>query len=223
VLHDPTIQPGAFALVGMGTFYGGIANTPLAALILVAEMAGSYDLLVPLMLAEGVAFIALRRVTLYPAQPRTLHESPAHQRAGDSLHRIRCRELLRPGRSIVSIEPGATVAALSRLAVEAHEQDVFPVVDAQGVLRGLAAAEALRVVASNPEVGELAVVADVMSAPMSVRADDSVYIAAQLLLQHDLRSVPVVDERGAILGLLDEHDVAQLLVRAGPGRAPTHG
>ena len=30
ILNDPTIQPGAFALVGMGAFYGGIANTPLA-------------------------------------------------------------------------------------------------------------------------------------------------------------------------------------------------
>ena len=62
----------------MGTFYGGIAHTPLAALVLVCELAGSYDLLVPLMLAEGVAFVALRRVSLYPAQVPTLHDSPVH-------------------------------------------------------------------------------------------------------------------------------------------------
>ncbi|HET9594405.1 MAG TPA: chloride channel protein [Anaeromyxobacteraceae bacterium] len=45
VLGDPTIHPGAFALVGMGTFYGGLAHAPLSALVLVAELAGSYDLL----------------------------------------------------------------------------------------------------------------------------------------------------------------------------------
>src|SRR5204863_6619572 len=56
LLHDPRIDPGAFALVGMGTFYGGIAHTPLSSLVLVCELAGSYDLLVPLMLAEGIAF-----------------------------------------------------------------------------------------------------------------------------------------------------------------------
>src|SRR5690606_23476455 len=54
-LGDPRIQPGAFALVGMGTLYGGIAHTPLGALVMVCEMAGSYDLLVPLMLSGGIA------------------------------------------------------------------------------------------------------------------------------------------------------------------------
>src|SRR5262249_53350350 len=68
ILHDPSIDPGAFALVGMGSFYGGVAHVPVSALILVSELAGSYDLLVPLMLAEGVAFVVLRRASLYSAQ-----------------------------------------------------------------------------------------------------------------------------------------------------------
>src|SRR4029079_15287034 len=68
LLHDPRIDPGAFALVGMGTFYGGIAHAPISSLAMVCELAGSYDLLVPLMLAEGIAFVALRRRSLYAAQ-----------------------------------------------------------------------------------------------------------------------------------------------------------
>jgi CIC family chloride channel protein len=79
LLHDPRIDPGAFALVAMGTFYGGIAHTPLSSLVLVCELAGSYDLLVPLMLAEGIAFVVLRRRSLYRAQLPTQRDSPAHQ------------------------------------------------------------------------------------------------------------------------------------------------
>src|SRR5262249_12946090 len=60
LLPGAHIDPGAFALVGMGTFYGGIAHVPLSALVFVSELSGSYDLLVPLMLAEGIAFVALR-------------------------------------------------------------------------------------------------------------------------------------------------------------------
>src|SRR5882672_8905476 len=63
----------------MGTFYGGIAHTPLSALVLVCELAGSYDLLVPLMLAEAIAFVALRKKTLYHAQVPTQRDSPVHQ------------------------------------------------------------------------------------------------------------------------------------------------
>jgi CIC family chloride channel protein len=40
-LVDPSIDPGAFALVGMSTFYGGIAHVPLAAVVLVCELAGA--------------------------------------------------------------------------------------------------------------------------------------------------------------------------------------
>jgi CIC family chloride channel protein len=81
LLGDARIDPGAFALVGMGAFYGGIAHVPLAALVLVCEMAGNYDLLVPLMLALAISSVALRRYTLYDAQVSTQGESPVHREA----------------------------------------------------------------------------------------------------------------------------------------------
>jgi CIC family chloride channel protein len=77
--NDPRINPAAFALIAMGTFYGGLAHTPLSSLIIVCELAGSYDLLVPLMLAEGIAFIALRKRNLYHAQLPSRRLSPAHR------------------------------------------------------------------------------------------------------------------------------------------------
>ena len=75
---DPRINPAAFSLIAMGTFYGGLAHAPLSSLIMVCELAGSYDLLVPLMLAEGIAFIALRNRSLYHAQLPSRRYSPAH-------------------------------------------------------------------------------------------------------------------------------------------------
>ncbi|MFZ5443874.1 MAG: chloride channel protein [Myxococcota bacterium] len=68
LLADPRLDPGAFALVGMGAFYGGIAHVPLAALVMVCELAGTYDLLVPAMFAQGIAFVALRNHSLYHSQ-----------------------------------------------------------------------------------------------------------------------------------------------------------
>src|SRR5262249_38207449 len=71
-------EPGAVALVGMATFFGGIAPGPLASLIMVCELTGSCDLLVPLMLSSGVAFALLRNTTLYSHQAKSPLESPAH-------------------------------------------------------------------------------------------------------------------------------------------------
>lgn len=76
IFDDPRIDPGAFVLVGMGAFYGGIAHVPLAALVMVCELAGTYDLLVPAMLAQGIAFIALRQHSLYHSQRKMPRSVP---------------------------------------------------------------------------------------------------------------------------------------------------
>src|SRR4029453_4628331 len=105
LLNDPRIEPGAFALVAMGTFYGGIAHVPLSSLVLVCELAGSYDLLVPLMLAEGVAFVILRRTDLYHAQVRSRFDSPAHAGDGtlDVLKALRAGPTVPRGREFVTL------------------------------------------------------------------------------------------------------------------------
>ncbi|MGE5186117.1 MAG: chloride channel protein [Acidobacteriota bacterium] len=208
LLDDPTIQPGAFALVGMGTFYGGIANTPLATLVLVCEMAGSYELLVPLMLAEGIAFVALRRVSLYPAQVPTLRDSAAHRGDSDPLVRLHCSDVVRRERAFLKFAPHTSVPDLTRQIESAADQDLFPVIDANGQLCGMIAAEALRVIASNPELHHLGVAADLMMPPVSVPLDADLRSAAQLMVARDLRSLPVLDGNGSIVGLLDEHEIS---------------
>ena len=81
----------------MGTLYGGIAHVPLSAMVLVCELAGSYDLLVPLMLAEGIAFVALRKRSLYAAQLPSQRDSPAHKEA-DLLRSIAVERVMTQGR-----------------------------------------------------------------------------------------------------------------------------
>src|SRR5205823_3256475 len=111
ITHNPAIDPGAFALVGMGTFYGGIAHVPLSALVFTCELAGSYDLLVPLMLAEGIAFVALRHRSLYPAQLGTKRDSPVHRDEHlDALRGFPIQATMVAGRSFISFKPATKVA-----------------------------------------------------------------------------------------------------------------
>lgn len=209
VLDDPTIQPGAFALVGMGALYGGIANTPLAAVVMICEMAGSYDLLVPLMFVQGISFVLLRRVNLYPAQLRNVHASPVHRR--DPLARLRVRDVVARDRAFVTIPGSMPVPALLACIEQAADQDVFPILDEGGRLSGVIAAESLRVIASNPELHAIAVAVDLMSAPTSVGMDDELRAIAELMVERELRAVPVI-ENGAVVALLDQHDIARVVM-----------
>jgi CIC family chloride channel protein len=143
LLGDPRIDPGAFALVAMGTFYGGVAHTPLSSLVLVCELAGSYDLLVPLMLAEGIAFIALRHKSLYQAQLPTQRDSPAHQ-ITDVLRATQVMTVMRelsvsgvpiPARAH-SVRADADLRTAAQLLLT-HKLREVQVVDASGQVVGL--------------------------------------------------------------------------------------
>ena len=199
LLADPRLDPGAFALVGMGVFYGGIAHVPLSALVLVCELAGNYDLLVPLMLAQAIAFVALRKRALYEAQVPTQRDSPVHRDALllDVLQSMRVRDVIKRERPCVRFRPTTTAREMLQQALDAARQEVFPVVGEDGVMLGLIAAPAMRVLAIESADSRWALAADVMQAPISVRPDDDLRTATQALLEHGLRELPVVDEHSA--------------------------
>jgi len=75
--HDPA----PYVIVGMMACFGSISRAPLAVMLMVAEMTGTLSLIVPAMLAVGLATLIVRRNddTIYRSQLRSRAESPAHR------------------------------------------------------------------------------------------------------------------------------------------------
>ena len=209
LLHDPSIDPGAFALVGMGTFYGGIAHVPVSSLIMVCEMAGSYDLLVPLMLAEGIAFVALRKRYLYDAQVPTHDDSPAHHRPGglDFLTTARVQDLMTRHTSYTTFEPRTPLSEMTRALAQTGWQSAFPVLDSDGLVLGVVGADLLGALSTESGAQELALAADLMHPGATVKPTEPVRRAAELLLEKELRQLPVVGQDGRVVGFIGESDV----------------
>jgi CIC family chloride channel protein len=222
LLHDPRIDPGAFALVGMGTFYGGLAHVPIASLVMTCELAGSYDLLVPLMLAEGIAFIALRNRTLYTAQVPTKRDSPAHREdlIYDVLTGIRVGDVLVRERPYATFEARTSAREVIQKAAASAWQDVFPVQDASGKAVGMVLSDVLRTMAANPDLHELAIAHDLMIPTVSVRETDDLQRALHIILEHGLRELIVVDDDGKIVGFLDEAEITRVYHEATVSRPP---
>ena len=214
-LADPRIDPGAFALVGMGAFYGGIAHVPLAALVLVCELAGNYDLLVPLMLAQGIAFVLLRNRALYTSQVPTQRDSPVHRDALliDVLRAISVKDLMTWGRPFVSFTPQTTSVEMLLRVSESTWQDVFPVIDPTGLMVGLVSADAMRILSDDRKDPPWLIAADIMHPPVSVRIDDDLRKATEQLVANGLRELPVLDG-DVVIGFLDEREVARIYLKA---------
>lgn len=220
LFHDPTIQPGAFALVGMGAFYGGIAHVPLAALVLVCELAGNYDLLVPLMLTQGIAFVALRQRALYEAQVSAPRESPVHRDTLilSVLQTLRVSDVAQGGVPPVCFSPGTALSEMLEQASMAGNQELFPVVSADGRLLGLVSSPTLRVAIAERDDSAWLLAADLMQMPVSVQGSDDLRTMGERMLSSGLRELPIVSEDGKVIGLVAESALASVYLQ-GAARA----
>jgi chloride channel protein, CIC family len=209
ITGDRAIDPGAFALVGMGALFGGVAHAPLSSMVLVCEMAGSYDLIVPLMLAEGIAFVALRRHSLYHAQPaaRAWALDGSHSR-GDIL----VRQLAEASPGARTFSPATRGRAMIEAASASTWQATFPVLADDGKIVGVVASSALHVITAEDGMIDWIVASDVMQEAVVARMDEPASDALSRMVAAGLRQVPVIDEAGKIAAYLDESTVASKLV-----------
>jgi CIC family chloride channel protein len=80
LMHAPGIgdSPAVFVVVGMMACFGSVAHAPLAVMIMVAEMTGSFSVIPCAMVAVGIAYLLISRgdVSIYRAQ-RLNRESAA--------------------------------------------------------------------------------------------------------------------------------------------------
>jgi CIC family chloride channel protein len=209
---DPRIDPGAFALVGMGALFGGVAHVPLGSMVIVCELAGSYDLIVPLMLAEGVAFVALRRHALYRAQRKARDHGLAQAgRAGVPVGELMAAP--EPASTFAPSTPGRRMLEQSSVA---PQQTTFPVVDEGGRLVGVVPAQALHLLASQDGLAAWVVAGDVLEAPVTARPEEDALSALVRMVQAGLRQMLVVDEGGRVIGFLDEASVVRRLLLERP-------
>lgn len=72
------INIASFMFVGMGAFYAGVANAPLAGIIMICEMTGTYVLLAPLIIVSIFTFIMSKKISYYRSQVKNRFNSPAH-------------------------------------------------------------------------------------------------------------------------------------------------
>src|SRR6266566_2811649 len=78
VFPASTAGPGAYALVGMGAAFAGIIRTPLTSVIMIFEITRDYTIIVPLMIANLIAYYISQKLQREP-----IYEALAHQ---DGLH-----------------------------------------------------------------------------------------------------------------------------------------
>jgi H+/Cl- antiporter ClcA/CBS domain-containing protein len=202
--HDPA----PYVIVGMMACFGSISRAPLAVMLMVAEMTGTLSLIVPAMLAVGLATLIVRRNddTIYRSQLRSRAESPAHRiLTGLPLLALAiASQAMAPARCVLA-EPGDS--ATFQAQMEQDEVSAAPLIDSQGHYVGVVTFDALQRATGDTKAPGVEGLVDATFAPIH----ESVHLDVVL---DTLTSTPqtwaaVIDDERRVVGTIAISDIVR--------------
>jgi len=124
-----TLEPGAFAVVGMAATFAAVARAPLTSILIVFEITQDYGLVLPLMLAASLAtFLADRvhRDSVYTMALRRMGIRPTRRSEVDLLDTVTVSEIV--DRAPVYAEAAMTTAEVQAI-LDTNRLHGLPIVD----------------------------------------------------------------------------------------------
>ena len=206
---DLVTQPGAYVLVGMAGFFAGVANAPIGALLMCCEMTGGYNLLAPLMMVSVIALLFTRRWSIYEKQVGDKFNSPAHigDFTIDVLQDLSVSDAMAADKALITIDASMRFGQYQQLITDT-QQNYFPVFN-QGRLVGVVSLASMRSVIFEDALGDVVIVQDMMTDPVTTTPGTNLHDALQLLLESDYEQILVVDpaDGNRILGTLRQEGI----------------
>jgi CIC family chloride channel protein len=203
-------QPGAYVIVGMAGFFAGCAHAPFSTLIMVSEMTGDYQLLLPAMWVCTLCFLLCRRWTLYQKQVSTRLASPAHR--GDFIYDVlegaQVRHVFTAERSFEVVTESTTLDEIVHKLAETN-QSYFPVVNESGEFVGIFSDTDVRSYTIDRSIWSLAIARDLMVTDiLSVVLDDDLHTALRRFTTRNIDELPVVSPENPreLIGMLRRKD-----------------
>ena len=203
--HMPSLA--SFVIVGMMAFLGAVGHVPLAVMVMIAEITGSYQLLAPAMIAVGLAYVIIGNNTMYKSQVLSPAESPAHRSkyAYPLLNRMLVKEAMRT--KVLTLSPEATVADAAGM-MQINGIKGIPVIDNTGNLTGIIAN--IDIMKTPREQWPLTRVKDIMSTDLAViHAEDPLDYAMNYMRQRNIGRLPVVEDKNPkkLVGIITTSDI----------------
>lgn len=202
-------HPQAFIMVGMASFFAGVANAPISSLIMICELVGNYNLILPLLLVNAIALVFTRKWYIFPHQVLDKFHSPAHMGdfTMDILEKVKVKDAFKASRQPIMVNTGTTLAQFQHI-FQGTRHAIFPVVDEDGKPLGILHDKDVRVALFDKSIQYLVVVDEIMSDFISVHLDNNLHEALIIFLEGSFSELPITDEEDQrIIGTLEYNDL----------------
>ncbi|MEK6234667.1 MAG: chloride channel protein, partial [Planctomycetales bacterium] len=207
-----SMHPGVYAIVGMGAVVAGTTHAPLSAILIVYEMTNEYQIILPIMIAAGLASVVAAFIdpeSIYDKKLSRRGEIAARGHHLSRLEHIQVRDLMIEEFPLVSED--ADLREIIETAAANPRLDALPVMDQNGRFAGVIGAEELhRVVDADIPAAALRAWDLVQSVPIHLTPDENLLEALRDFGERDMEILPVMETAepdARLIGLLTRSEV----------------
>lgn len=202
---ESNFEIAPFLLVGMGAFFAGVAKAPIAGMVMVCDMIGSYALLPPLMIVSVITGVLSNRFSIYKNQVENRFHSPSHHwdMNQDIMERLKIGDYSEIFRTKAIVKQSLRLKDLDKLATKIQASD-FIVLDENKKYAGTVSLRKVRLTEEEDEalLDNLLAIEDLADMTPSVSPEDSMSQAMRVIVEYDLDKIAIVDKDDSVLGYM---------------------
>ncbi|WP_149914460.1 chloride channel protein [Sphingobacterium cavernae] len=210
-----------FVMAGMAGALSGIMHAPLTGIFLIAEVTGSYSLMVPLMIVASISYLINRNGMKHSIYTKVLADSgdliSYEDKDRTVLSMMKLRYVIET--NFVKLFPDET-PEVRKSDIIHSKRNIFPIVEPNGKFLGIIYSERLFSILLGEEEGVNRNFAALAQKPNDiVREDENMDIVMKKMNREDVWILPVIDKNGNYLGFISKSAVFNkyraLLMRQG--------
>ena len=198
-----------FALAGMSGVMSGVMHAPLTGIFLIAELTGSYNLFMTLMIVSTISYMTIilfEPHSLYAMRLAQKGELITHHKDRAVLTLLRMENVIETDLSVVS--PQMNLGELVKI-ISKSSRNVFPVVDPHSKkFLGIVLLDEVRNIMFRPDLYERFTVRQLMiSPPATIGVDLPMEKVMQIFEDTGAWNLPVVDVEKRYLGFVSKSKI----------------
>lgn len=198
------IDPVVIALVGMGAFLSAVARTPITAAVMVFEMTGDYNHILPIMLCAAISDLIAEKLNHAPIYTSLIFKQGAKTDEEKHLSHIEVKCAMT--KDVILLQENLSAKDALDI-IEKQNHDAFPVVNKKNKLTGLITRTDIEdsLIQGNPFDIQISKI--MHPQPPSIRPEKDLYLASFLLHFNDTSHLIVADRLSNVKGILTRYDI----------------
>lgn len=197
-----------FALMGMAGVMSGVMHAPLMAIFLTAELTGGYNLFLPLLIVSTIAYGTIKvfePYSIYTMRLAQRGELLTHHKDKAVLTLLKMDSVIET--DFLTVRPEMSLKDMCD-TIARSTRNLFPVVDADGLLIGVVLLDDIRNIMFRPDLYRRMYVNKFMTVPAAkIVLGQSMDSVMKTFDQTGAWNLPVVDDGGRYVGFVSKSKI----------------